>query len=335
LIGLSLLSVTMMLPLAVVSQATAAEGALRLNDIQIIGSHNSYKLAMPAANFEALSAGRPEVAASLEYSHLSLPEQLRLGVRKFELDVFYDPEGSLFPNRDRGSQFPVLHVQNLDDRSNCQSLVHCLTLLRSWSEQHPRHVPIFVSFNAKDAAIEWPGAVTPHPFGEDAWQAMDYEIRAVLGGKLITPAEVFASGELDWPLLDAARGRFIAVLDESGDKRRSYVSDWRNRAMFANLPEAEPGAAIMIINDPVEDFSDIQRLVRTGFIVRTRADADTREARTDDTRRRDRAFESGAQLISTDYYLPAEHFNSDYVVRIGAPALCNPVRRSVSCVIAE
>jgi len=334
LIRLSLLCVVLMLPLTAISQA-AFPGALRLNDIQILGSHNSYKLAMPAVNFLALSVARAEIAATLEYSHLLLPEQLNLGIRKLELDIYFDPDGSLFPDRGPGSQFPVLHVQNLDDRSNCESLVHCLTLLRTWSEQHPRHVPVFVSFNAKDAAIEWPGAVTPLPFGEDAWQAMDYELRAVLGGKLITPAEVFASGELDWPLLDAARGRFIAVLDESGDKRRSYVSDWRSRAMFANLPEGEPGAAIMIINDPIEDFADIQRLVQAGFIVRTRADADTREARTGDTRRRDRAFESGAQLISTDYYLPAEHFNSDYVVRIGAPARCNPLRLSVSCVITE
>lgn len=335
LLSLSILLVAMVSPLSGNSWAQTAEGALRLNDIQILGSHNSYKLAMPAENFALLSAARPEVAASLEYDHRSLPEQLTLGIRKLELDVFYDPQGALFGARSPDSQFPVLHVQNLDDRSHCASLIHCLTLLRTWSEQHPRHVPVFISFNAKDAQIEWPGAVTPLPFGEDAWLAMDHEIRAVLGGKLITPAEVFTSGELNWPLLDSARGRFVAVLDEAGDKRRSYVSDWQSRAMFANLPEGQPGAAIMIINDPVTDFAEIQRLVRAGFIVRTRADADTREARTNDIQRRDRAFASGAQLISTDYYLPAVHFDSDYVVRMNAPAHCNPVRRSGNCLIAE
>jgi hypothetical protein len=308
---------------------------LRINDIQTVGSHNSYKLAMSADNFAALSEARPEVASSLEYSHRQLPEQLQLGIRKLELDVFYDPDGTLFPGRAPDSQFPVLHVQNLDDRSHCRSLVHCLSVLRTWSEQHPRHIPVFISFNAKDAPVELPGAVVPQAFSEDAWQSMDHELRSVLGGKLITPAEVFASGQLQWPLLDAARGRFIAVLDEGGDKRRSYASDWRDRAMFANLEADQPGAAIMIINDPITDFERITEMVQAGYIVRTRADADTREARNNDTRRRDQAFASGAHLVSTDYYLPAQHFDSDYVVRLKAPARCNPVRIPVDCLIAE
>ena len=314
----------------------SAVGELRLNDIQVIGSHNSYKLAMDAEAFRALAAARPELAGALEYTHVSLAEQLRLGLRKLELDVFYDPHGELFPGRAAPlSQFPVLHVQGLDDRSSCPSLLACLDQLRTFSEQHPQHVPIFLSFNAKDAAVEWPGAVTPLPFDEDAWQAFDAELRAALGGKLITPAEVFASGARDWPALDASRGRFVAVLDEGGDKRRSYAARWRERAMFANLEEGQPGAAILIVNDPVASFARIQRLVVEGYIVRTRADADTAEARSGDTRRRDRALASGAQLVSTDYYLPAAHFGTDYVVRLPGPARCNPVRVPAGCLITE
>jgi hypothetical protein len=105
--------------------------------------------------------------------------------------------------------------------------------------------------------------------------------------------------------------------------------------MFANLPAGEPGAAILIVNDPVADFEKIQGLVADGYIVRTRADADTAEARSGDTRRRDRAFASGAQLVSTDYYLPAAHFGTDYVVRLPGPARCNPVRRPRGCLITE
>ncbi len=315
---------------------TAAVGALRLNDIQVVGSHNSYKLAMAADAFRELKAARPEIASSLEYAHLSLPEQLRLGLRKLELDVFYDPDGALFPGRAAPrSQLPVLHVQTLDDRSSCPSLLACLELLRTYSEQHPRHVPIFLSFNAKDAAVQWPGAVAPLPFDEDAWQAFDAELRAALGGKLITPAEVFASGARIWPTLDSSRGRFVAVLDEGGDKRRSYAARWLERAMFANLEEDHPGAAILIVNDPVASFARIQRLVAEGYIVRTRADADTVEARSGDTRRRDQAFASGAQLVSTDYYLPASHFGTDYVVRLPGPARCNPVRVPSGCLITE
>jgi len=316
--------------------ASDGGGDLRLNEIQVLGSHNSYKLAMSGEKYAALRLSSPEIAESLEYSHISLPAQLDMGIRKIELDVFYDPAGELFPTVEgTGSQFPVLHVQNLDDRSSCADLVACLSQIRAWSDSHLNHVPIFISFNAKDAVIDRPGFVRPLPFEEDAWAAMDAEIRTILGDRLITPPSVIGDAGVVWPLLDEVRGGFVAVLDEGGDKRASYARRWRDRAMFANLPEAEPGAAIMIVNDPVQQFDRIQALVRRGYIVRTRADADTREARMGDTRRRDRAFASGAQLISSDYYRPADHFGTGYVVRLPGGMRCTPVLRPGVCEVVE
>jgi hypothetical protein len=315
--------------------ALAAADPLRLNEIQVLGSHNSYKLAMAAEQYRTLEQTNPDTAASLFYWHRPLPEQLDLGIRKVELDVFYDPDGALFGRTDAGSQFPVLHVQNLDDRSSCPDLVRCLEALRQWSDAHPDHVPIFVSFNAKDAVIDRPGFLRPLPFGEDAWAAMDAELRTVLGEKLILPRSVIGEAGPVWPRLDEVRGSFVAILDEGGEKRATYVSRWLDRAMFANLPETEPGAAILIVNDPIAEFDRIQRLVRAGFIVRTRADADTREARTGDTTRRDSAFSSGAQLVSTDYYLPAAHFGTDYVVALPGGMRCNPLLRPSGCELKE
>jgi len=323
-------------PAADQHQARTTAG-LRLNEIQVLGSHNSYKLAMPADNFAALHELNATTAASLEYWHIPLTEQLDLGVRKLELDIFFDPRMQLFENRSNGrSQFPVLHVQNLDDRSSCLNLIACLEQLVAWSDEHPQHVPIFLSFNAKDDVIDRPGFVIPFPFGEDAWMAMDAELRAILGPRLIVPAEVFATGTLRWPDLATVRGRFVAILDEGGDKRATYANRWRGRAMFANLSERQPGAAIMIVNDPLTHFDRIQRLVRAGYIVRTRADADTREARLGDNRRRDRALASGAQLISTDYYRPADHFGTAYVVAVPEKIRCNPLlRSSTTCKVRE
>jgi hypothetical protein len=316
--------------------AGAEERALRLNDIQVVGSHNSYKLAMSAENFTALMARNSDTARSLEYTHLPLSAQLQLGVRKLELDVFYDPLGELFPGRvTSGSSFPVLHVQNLDDRSSCLDLLSCLDEVKAWSIAHDTHVPIFISFNAKDAVIDQPGFVRPLPFDEDAWLAMDAEIRSVLGQKLLEPAEVISEDGPRWPLLDAVRGGYVAVLDEGGSKRASYASRWRERAMFANLEETEPGAAVLIVNDPIADFDRIQRLVRRGYIVRTRADADTVEARTGEVNRRDQAFSSGAQLVSTDYYLEATHFGTNYVVRLPGRMRCNPLLRPPACELNE
>lgn len=324
-------------PILLAGIAVAADSEPpRLNEIQVLGSHNSYKLAMSADNFSALMARDPDTARSLEYTHLSLSEQLQLGVRKLELDVFYDPLGELFPGRvSSGSAFPVLHVQNLDDRSNCPDLLSCLTEVKNWSITNSNHVPVFISFNAKDSVIDQPGFLRPLPFDEDAWLAMDAEIRAVLGQKLIEPSQVVTDQGPRWPLLDSVRGGYLTVLDEGGSKRATYASRWRERAMFANLPESEPGAAVLIVNDPIAEFDRIKHLVRQGFIVRTRADANTTEARTGDVTRRDRAFASGAQLVSTDYYLEAEHFGAHYVVQVPGVMRCNPLLRKPTCELSE
>ena len=321
--------------LLAVGEGRAAQ-PLRLNEIQVLGSHNSYKLAMSAENFAALMARNPDTARSLEYTHATLTAQLQLGIRKLELDVFYDPQGELFAGRvETGSAFPVLHVQNLDDRSNCADLLTCLREVRAWSKLNPDHVPIFISFNAKDAVIDQPGFLRPLPFDEDAWLAMDAEIRSVLGQELIEPAEVVTDDGPRWPQLDSVRGGYLTVLDEGGSKRATYAARWRERAMFANLPETAAGAAVLVVNDPVGEFERIQRLVRQGFIVRTRADANTVEARTGDVTRRDRALASGAQLVSTDYYLSAAHFGQDYVVRVPGGMRCNPLLRGSTCDLNE
>ena len=140
---------------------------------------------------------------------------------------------------------------------------------------------------------------------------------------------------MQWPLLNEARGKFILILDEGGSKRDMYYKDWQQRPMFTNAPEGHPAAAIMIINDPIGQLHEIQRLVRAGYMVRTRADADTREARNNDLGRRDAAFASGAQAISTDYYLPATHFGNEYQVSLPQPFQCNPITAPKTCKVPE
>ena len=51
------------------------------------------------------------------------------------------------------------------------------------------------------------------------------------------------------------------------------------------------------------------------------------------TERKMAAVESGAQAISTDYYIVSEHFDSPYLVK---PFIaCNPVSTKSSCSFAE
>ena len=103
--------------------------------------------------------------------------------------------------------------------------------------------------------------------------------------------------------------------------------------MFTTVEPPHPAAAILIINDPIKQKDAITDWVNRGFMVRTRADADTAEARMNLTERKMAAVESGAQAISTDYYIVSEHFDSPYLVK---PVIaCNPVNTKSSCAFAE
>jgi hypothetical protein len=81
------------------------------------------------------------------------------------------------------------------------------------------------------------------------------------------------------------------------------------------------------LNEPIEQQARIAAAVKAGIIVRTRADADTVEARTNDRKRQDVAFATGAQYVSTDYMTPDTRFSS-YEAHLpgGGTARLDPVR---------
>lgn len=144
----------------------------------------------------------------------------------------------------------------------------------------------------------------------------------------------------NWPTLKQARGKVFFALDEGHDKIALYRgkrTSLEGRMMFVNAGDAseadKPWAAYMTLNEPIKDQAHIQDMVRQGFFVRTRADADTHEARVNDTRTREAAFTSGAQMVSTDYRHPEPNFGNDYQVRLPGSAitLCNPVRTAGKC----
>ena len=74
------------------------DGCECLNDIQMIGSHNSYKLAVeqPILNFLAVIDQR--LSQSVEYEHIPISDQLDLGLRNLEYDVYNDPDGGHYKN---------------------------------------------------------------------------------------------------------------------------------------------------------------------------------------------------------------------------------------------
>ncbi|WP_439481208.1 Ca2+-dependent phosphoinositide-specific phospholipase C [Cyclobacterium plantarum] len=310
-----------------------------INHLQFIGSHNSYKKAIPQVIMDQISSENPGLAASLDYSHPGIWQQLDMGLRLLELDVYHDPEGGRFskplglkmtreeidPDFDTPG-FKVFHVQDIDYRSHHPLLEDYLKELKSWSDLHPNHLPVFITLNAKDQNYPEKGLTEALPFDKQAFQALDQAIFYHLGKeKLIRPADVTGSqpdlrtaiATNGWPELEEAKGKFIWILDEKAKKQEAYLSSLEARetgVFFVTVSEDHPMAGIFILNDPVSQQAQIRDLVEKGYLVRTRADSDTQEARTNDTQRRDKAFESGAQLISTDYYIPDQRWDSRYQV---------------------
>jgi hypothetical protein len=330
--------VTAILCIAAAAQPRPTSRQAHMNQIQVLGSHNSYKQRIDPSLLSLLKKGGDHQLEGLEYGHIPVEQQLDLGLRALEIDVVSDPQGGRYAHP-RGiaavaeNHLPpgppydpeglmnkpglkVMHIPDMDFRSNVYTLQQELALLKAWSAAHPHHLPIPITMNAKDEEIERPDFVPLLKFDKAAFDAWDAEIVSGLGReRLITPDDVrgkyptleAAVLAQSWPALESARGKFLFVLDEEGRKRDTYIEghpSLRGRVMFTNSTEGHPEAAFRIVNEAQQDAAYIQYLVRSGYYVRTRADSDTVEARKNDYTRWQAALISGAQVISTDYYQP-------------------------------
>jgi hypothetical protein len=243
--------------------------------------------------------------------------------------------------------FKVFHIPDVDYISGCVTLVRCLREVDGWSQSHPDHLPIMITINAADTPSERPGITSPLPLDNAALlDSLDGEIRSVLrGNRLITPDEVRGKAASlreavrtrGWPTLNAARGRIFVLLDvrpQVSDVYRAGHPSLAGRAMFGWYPDEQPESAIQIVQDPIVDGERIKRWVREGFIVRTRTDANTVEARRHDLAKAKAAMASGAQAVSTDYYPGAPdplHLGFQVTLPEKAMARCSPVRVPVGC----
>ena len=347
------------------SQA-AQDKIVRLNQIQVIGSHNSYHAGFAPSERKYLEMKNPKTLRSLDYHHPPLGDQLSGGVRQVEIDIFADPNGGRFahpsivrkvaaaglpadPDFDPHHEmdkpgFKVMHVQDLDERSTCHTFVACLKDIRTWSKQHPHHLPIFILVETKeDTPRDLPDAVKAETFTPELFDAMDAEIRSVFQpSEIITPDEVRGNAPSlveavhggNWPTLAKARGRVIFLMDQQhvGPIYTQGHPSLRGRILFTNAIPGAPDAAFVEQNGG--SVEEINALVKQGYLVRTRTDESTEQARTDDTTRRDLALSSGAQMLSTDYPSSEPSQWTKYFVGLpnGLVARCNPVNKPEGCV---
>lgn len=354
---------------------------LKVNQIQVLGTHNSY--AQPVdpnlieyvskivdqskgKMFEGMSKEQLEFfkeyhpntisfKESLMYDHPSFNEQLDYGLRSLELDVYYDPTGNRF-NKPAGYEylksvgvnnlashnttdldkpgFKVLHMADIDFRSKYPTLKLALQQIKNWSESNPEHIPLFIMIEAKDA--NWPlfkNSTEVLKYDETAFDLLDQEIVNSIGReKLITPDDVRGNYKTlkeavlnnNWPLLSASRGKMLFMLLPStggvNQEEPVYVKNRPNlekRIMFVQSKPTDTYGAFLLLDNAIVRQEEIKDFVRQGYLVRTRSDIDTYEAKVNDSTRAKAAFSSGAQVISTDFF-SKEHnpYQSGYFVEL-------------------
>jgi Phosphoinositide phospholipase C, Ca2+-dependent len=325
------------------------DDTLRLDQVQVLGSHNSYHGRPYPQVLAALYKSTPALARTLDYAHAPLPKQFDIGVRQIELDVWNDPRGGKYarpsfpiqegvhiPNNPVMNEpgYKIIHQSDLDTNSTCLTFVLCLRLVRTWSDAHPGHVPIDVHIEMKDDKAT-----------EPMFQELEHEILSAFDRtQIITPDEVRANaptlGEAvrtrGWPTLGTVRGKVYFTLDNEGDFRAAYLvghPSLRGRLIFTPSAPGQDDAAFAKLNDPVGDAAKIKAALAAHMIVRTRADADTVEARANNHHDEQVALSGGAQLVSTDYEQPDPKLANGYVTKIpgGTPARCNPVTAPPGC----
>ncbi|WP_370896710.1 phosphatidylinositol-specific phospholipase C1-like protein [Chryseobacterium gossypii] len=313
---------------------------LKINEIQVIGSHNSYKKAILPEVYEYLSKRDSQnFLPRIQYEHAAIPEQLDLGLRNLEIDVYADSKGGKYahpkildlvktsqPFDPEGKMkkpgYKMIHITDIDYQTWYYTLKDCLKDLKKWSDSHPDHDPVFITLEPKDGEANAFGTEPEH-YTSKLFDDLDNELKKYLGKeKIITPDDVRGAYatlneavlKKNWPTVEKAKGKFLFVLDNNGKNRDLYIQghpSLKGRMIFTNSDPGTPESAVLFMNDP---SSEISQLVRQGYIVRTRADADTMEARKEDYSRFEKAKESGAQIITTDYYYPSRLFKSDYKI---------------------
>ena len=351
----------------------ALEGdELSLNQIQVIGSHNSYHLpAVPevAAGLEALV---PPLWETISYEHRPLTEQLEdYGIRQFELDAFADPEGGLFstpaalellgveptevPGLDEPG-FKVAHIADIDYNTTCLTLVACLQEIEGWSDANPTHVPIMVMVETKGDDLRGGAGdfgidvdtlgvefARPVEMNAELFDDLEAEVLSVFDEEdIITPDDVrgdaptLEEAVLDsgWPALGESRGKVMFALVDTAASRDIYTADapaLEDRVFFTSSEPGRPDAAFLRIDDSLEHPVELEEAAEAGYLIRTRTDEPGIHAVSNDVALRDSAMASGAQFLSTDYYVAEP--TTGYVVQLpgGVAARCNPVTAPADC----
>ena len=286
---------------------------LRLNHLQVKGTHNSY-------HQEPDFVFHPSHA----YTHPPLDEQLgEHGVRAFELDVHLE-----------GDEVSVYHILFIDEKSSCDTFAECLSVMKGWSDANPGHLPIMVWIEAKQET----GGQNFEDLG-----VLDEVIESIFPPeRLLTPDDVKAGyGSLrealekeGWPRLSQVRNRAMFMVLNGGSGTDAYTHGGQHlegRAMFMGASASEfgaPWAAVAKINDPGSVHVS-EAHAHNILVASNGCSAESAEDACFD--RLETALSSGVQMYKDDFVFPIEGMTYWLDFPDGQPARCNAVTAPPEC----
>ena len=237
----------------------------------------------------------------------------------------------------------VLHVPDFDYETHHLTFVSALRAIATWSDAHPRHLPLFIQIESKASTVAEvltnQGFTVAAPFDAAAstrWTARS--CRCSPGRASSRPTSARSHATLDeavttqgWPLVEACRGRILLFME--GPAVQPYLAGAPGLAGRLIFAQSMPGDAHRPSCSATtrSAAAPTSRIRGRGYIVRTMADSSTVEARSGDRTRMNAASRRRAHR-ETDYYRPDPRGSmpgsgwSNYTVALPGAARRDPTR---------
>ncbi len=284
----------------------AIEDGVKLNEIAILGTHNSYqRLATAETRFamniiDAITFKKAGLD-TFDFEMDTLTEQLEMGVRNVEIDI-----ETL--DKDEKIEFKVTHNSLIDNASSAYDFTKALQEIKMWSDNNPNHIPVIIIVEPKSFVIEINGM---KKFSLEYAQELDKIVSDTLGDSLLTPKDMlrdYASFKEmrendDWISLKEAQGKILVLLHDC-DVTESYIAldeTIKTQNMFPMLrydDRNESYTSFILENDAWRASErKIENIDESNLIVRTRADVYPEYS----DERYEVIEDCGSQIITTDF----------------------------------
>ncbi|MBR4858760.1 MAG: hypothetical protein IKU08_06195 [Clostridia bacterium] len=297
------------------------KSGMKFNEVSFLATHNSYQA--PAFDetkklFSSLSGISFGIynGKKADFWSETPTDQLNSGIRSLEIDIeTFDCDGQV--------SFTCMHSPYFEMSTYCSDFALGMKEIAMWSDNNPGHLPVTIIIEPKSSFLPMKNMKS---FSVDYAVELDKVLRETLGEKLFTPADMLRDyssfGEMraadDWCKISDMRGKILVLLHE-GSVTEKYINidpSIKTQAMFPMLREADIDrdcTSFILCNAP-EDLLEIrEELDDKKVIARTRADKFDSVSQ----ERREQAFESEAQIISTDYPPRTDSTADSYIVSFG------------------